>query len=64
MKKEENKQYYLFLPFSSFIIHPSSFQGVIMLIGRVVGSVVSTRKVESLTGLKLLAVRQMDVYGK
>ena len=35
-----------------------------MLIGRVVGTVVSTRKVDSLTGLKLLTVRQMDIYGK
>ena len=35
-----------------------------MLIGRVVGTVVSTRKEEELEGLKLLLVRGADVEGK
>ena len=35
-----------------------------MLIGRVVGTVVSTRKEEELTGLKLLLVRGADAEGK
>ena len=35
-----------------------------MLLGRVVGTVVSSQKVSSLTGLKLLAVKQLDVSGK
>lgn len=35
-----------------------------MLLGKVVGTVVSSRKVESIEGLKLLAVRQIDIYGK
>ncbi len=34
-----------------------------MLLGRVVGTVVSTQKVESLTGLKLLTVKQLDASG-
>ena len=34
-----------------------------MLLGKVVGTVVSTRKVESLVGLKLLAVKQLEVSG-
>jgi microcompartment protein CcmK/EutM len=32
-----------------------------MLLGKVVGTVVSTRKVESLEGFKLLSVRQVDL---
>jgi microcompartment protein CcmK/EutM len=35
-----------------------------MLLGRVVGTVVSTRKEEDLSGLKLLLVRAADVAGK
>jgi microcompartment protein CcmK/EutM len=35
-----------------------------MLIGKVVGTVVSTRKEEELTGLKFLLVRGMDTEGK
>jgi microcompartment protein CcmK/EutM len=35
-----------------------------MLLGRVVGTVVSTRKEEELSGLKLLLVRAADVEGK
>jgi microcompartment protein CcmK/EutM len=35
-----------------------------MLIARVVGSAVSTMKDETLTGTKLLVVREADVYGK
>jgi len=35
-----------------------------MLIGRVVGTVVATRKEEELNGLKLLLVRSADVEGK
>jgi microcompartment protein CcmK/EutM len=35
-----------------------------MLLGRVIGTVVSTRKEEDLTGLKLLLVRAADVEGK
>ena len=35
-----------------------------MLLGRVVGTVVASRKEPSLNGLKLLVVRQMDVEGK
>jgi len=35
-----------------------------MLIGRVVGTVVATRKEEELSGLKLLLVRVADVEGK
>jgi microcompartment protein CcmK/EutM len=35
-----------------------------MLLGRVVGTVVSTRKEEELSGLKLLLVRGCDAEGK
>ena len=35
-----------------------------MLLGRVVGTVVSTRKEDELNGLKLLLVRTADVEGK
>jgi len=35
-----------------------------MLLGRVVGTVVSTRKEDELNGLKLLLVRATDVAGK
>jgi len=35
-----------------------------MLLGKVVGTVVATRKVESLQGLKLLSVKQLDIYGR
>ena len=35
-----------------------------MLIGKVIGTVVSTRKEKELEGLKLLVVRGMDVEGK
>ena len=35
-----------------------------MLLGRVIGTVVSTRKEEELSGLKLLLVRAADVEGK
>jgi microcompartment protein CcmK/EutM len=35
-----------------------------MLLGRVVGTVVSSQKVSSLTGLKLLSVRQLDALGQ
>ena len=35
-----------------------------MLLGRVVGTVVSTNKEQELTGLKLLLVRGADVEGK
>ncbi len=35
-----------------------------MLLGRVIGTVVASRKEESMSGLKLLVVRQMDVEGK
>ena len=35
-----------------------------MLLGRVVGTVVATRKDEKLEGLKLLVVRQMDVEAR
>ena len=35
-----------------------------MLLGKVVGTVVSTQKIESIEGLKLLAVKQLDVNGK
>ncbi len=35
-----------------------------MLIGKVVGSVVSTRKIESLDGLKLLVVQVHDHHAK
>jgi microcompartment protein CcmK/EutM len=35
-----------------------------MLIGKVVGTVVSTRKEEELTGLKFLLVRGLDLDGK
>jgi microcompartment protein CcmK/EutM len=35
-----------------------------MLIGKVVGTVVSTRKEQELEGLKLLVVRGMDLDGK
>ena len=33
-----------------------------MLLGKVVGTVVSSRKVESIEGLKLLSVRQISLY--
>lgn len=35
-----------------------------MLLGKVAGTVVSTRKTESLEGLKLLLVRNVDVSGE
>lgn len=35
-----------------------------MLLGKVAGTVVSTRKAESLEGLKLLVVRNVDVTGE
>jgi microcompartment protein CcmK/EutM len=35
-----------------------------MLLGKVVGTVVSTRKEEELEGLKLLVVRGLDLEGK
>jgi len=35
-----------------------------MLIGKVVGTVVSTRKDDKIEGLKLLVVRQLDIRGK
>ena len=35
-----------------------------MLLGKVIGTVVSTRKEKELEGLKLLVVRGMDVEGK
>ena len=35
-----------------------------MILGRVVGTVVATRKDEKLVGTKLLVVRTMDPYGK
>jgi microcompartment protein CcmK/EutM len=35
-----------------------------MLIGKVVGTVVATRKDEKLEGMKFLVVRQIDVSGK
>ncbi len=35
-----------------------------MLLGKVVGTVVSSQKVESIVGLKLLAVKQIDVQGQ
>lgn len=35
-----------------------------MLLGRVIGTVVATRKEPSMDGLKLLVVRQVDVQGK
>lgn len=35
-----------------------------MLLARVVGTVVATRKDERLTGAKLLVVRQVDPHGK
>lgn len=35
-----------------------------MLLGKVAGTVVSTRKTESLEGLKLLLVRNVDVTGE
>ena len=35
-----------------------------MLLGKVVGTVVSTRKTESLEGLKLLLVKNVDTHGK
>ena len=35
-----------------------------MLIGKVVGTVVSTRKDPRIEGLKLLLVRQLDVHGR
>jgi microcompartment protein CcmK/EutM len=35
-----------------------------MLLGRVVGTVVSSQKVSTLEGLKLLAVKQLDVFGR
>lgn len=35
-----------------------------MLLGRVVGTLVSTRKEESLDGLKFLILKQLDVEGK
>ena len=34
-----------------------------MLLGKVVGTVVSTRKVETIDGLKLLAVKQLNIDG-
>ncbi len=35
-----------------------------MLLGKVVGTVVATQKIESIEGLKLLAVKEVDSYGK
>ena len=35
-----------------------------MLLGKVIGTVVATRKEPSMDGLKLLVVRQVDVQGK
>jgi microcompartment protein CcmK/EutM len=35
-----------------------------MLLGRVVGTLVSTRKEPSLEGLKFLVLRQLDIEGK
>jgi len=35
-----------------------------MILGRVVGTVVSTRKDDKLSGAKLLVVRPLDPYGK
>ena len=35
-----------------------------MIIGEVVGTVVATRKEETLVGLKLLVVREVDPFGK
>ena len=35
-----------------------------MYIGKVIGTVVATRKESSLDGLKLLIVQKMDIYGK
>jgi microcompartment protein CcmK/EutM len=35
-----------------------------MLLGRVVGTLVATRKEPSLEGLKLLVLRQLDIDGK
>ena len=35
-----------------------------MLIGRVIGTVVASRKEASMSGLKFLVVRQLDVEGK
>ena len=35
-----------------------------MFLGKVVGTVVATRKEPSMDGLKLLVVRQVDAYGK
>ncbi len=35
-----------------------------MLLGQVVGTVVSTKKTESLIGLKLLLVQNLDITGK
>ena len=35
-----------------------------MLIGRVIGTVVASRKEPSMSGLKFLVVRQLDVEGK
>ncbi len=35
-----------------------------MLLGKVVGTVVSSRKIESIEGLKLLAVKQIDINGQ
>ena len=35
-----------------------------MLIGKIVGTVVATRKDPKIEGLKLLLVRQLDVYGR
>jgi len=35
-----------------------------VLLGKVVGTVVSSRKVESIVGLKLLAVKEIDVQGQ
>ncbi|MFQ5645365.1 MAG: EutN/CcmL family microcompartment protein [bacterium] len=35
-----------------------------MQIGRVIGTVVSTRKVESIEGLKLLVVAQVDIHNQ
>jgi microcompartment protein CcmK/EutM len=35
-----------------------------MLLGKVVGTLVATRKEESLEGLKFLILRQLDIEGK
>lgn len=43
------------------MFYHSFYRGEAMLMGRVVGSVVSSRKDDSLVGLKFLLVKQVDV---